>query len=184
MHSEEIRRRKPLVFKVSAVKCTWASIFWWTTSWNLIKIRFPLPERTMRLIILTPNALRDVYTVSAGQDFFGMYASCLSMKKKINIPLGFTIWPAWSSRRLIELGWDAASTNTLMPGQLDMLNALDSLPREPWCVQLNTLHLHTPFNLITPRVKLTVSIARMGFVDSLETRFTWREFAWGFDAAF
>lgn len=122
-----------------------ASIFWWTTSWNLIKIRFPLPERTMRLIILTPNALHDVYTVSAGQDFFGMYASCLSMKKKkINIPLGFTIWPAWSSRRLIELGWDAASTNTLMPGQLDMLNAFDSLLCEPWCVQLNMLHLHAP----------------------------------------
>lgn len=90
MHSEEIRRRKPLVFKVSAVKCTWPSIFWWTTSWNLIKIRFPLPERTMRLIILTPHALHDVYTVSAGQDFFGMlYASCLSMKEKNQHSSGF-----------------------------------------------------------------------------------------------
>lgn len=78
MHSEEIRRRKPLVFKVSAMKCTWPSTFWWTTSWNLIKICFPLPERTMRLIILTPHALYDVYTISAGQDFF---ASCLSLKK-------------------------------------------------------------------------------------------------------
>lgn len=146
MHPEEIRRRKPLVFKVSAVKCTWPSIFWWTTSWNLIKIRFPLPERTMRLIILTPNALHDVYTVSAGQDFFSMLRFLLKHERKkkeekISIPLGFH---NLACRRPVELGWDTASPNTGMPGQLDMLHAFDSVPCEPWCVQLNTLHLHAP----------------------------------------
>jgi len=30
-------------------------------------------------------------------------------RKKISIPLGFTIWLAW---RLVELGWDMASPNT------------------------------------------------------------------------
>ncbi len=66
----------------------------------------------------------------------------LKLKKKINIPLGSWFWAARSSRRLVESGWDAASTNTVMPGQLDMLNAFDSVPCEPWCVQLNTPHLN------------------------------------------
>lgn len=66
----------------------------------------------MRLIILTPNALHDVYTVSAGQDFFSMLRFLLKHERKkkeekISIPLGFTIWPAedrssWDGTRPVQ----------------------------------------------------------------------------------